>query len=134
MIAGVNAAGGQKEIPGFLRAQGDEILGYQIFSMGHSSTTAKDVGLPVEVYDLAVPESAVNGNQTLFEKGKLLVDRQDRIVGAQLIARKHGSRFACQLYKATLESQSRDAFLKQFGLAYSKTIKTLVQYEPSHVK
>jgi hypothetical protein len=65
----------------------------------------------------------------LFERGKILIDSNDRIVGGQLIAEKYGSQFACQLYKAVLESQKREEFLGKFNLSGRKTVQTLIQYE-----
>jgi NADPH-dependent 2,4-dienoyl-CoA reductase/sulfur reductase-like enzyme/Fe-S-cluster-containing hydrogenase component 2 len=119
-----------KKTAGFLRAQADEIFGLQIFSIGHSSTTAKEVGLSVDVYDLTVPESTIrNQRVNLFERGKILIDSNDRIVGGQLIAEKYGSQFACQLYKAVLESQKREEFLEKFNLSGRETVQTLIQYE-----
>jgi len=115
-IAGANAAGANKQSKGFLRAQADQILGLQIFTVGQSTTSAKQVGLKVKVYDLTVPESLIKtGPSSSFEAAKLLTDEKDRIVGAQLLAKKHGSQFAFQLYKAVVDSESREKFLKRFN-------------------
>ncbi|MDO8303684.1 MAG: FAD-dependent oxidoreductase, partial [Sedimentisphaerales bacterium] len=86
-IAGQNAAGGDVQTKGFLRAQGDKILGLQIFSVGHSTITAKEVNLPVTVRDLEMklPEHQ-GGSYNRFEMAKLLTDSNESIVGGQLIA------------------------------------------------
>ncbi len=124
-IAGANAAGANKETRGFLRAQADEILGLQIFSIGHSSETANEIGLKVNVYDLAAPQSA---NQKIkpFEMAKILTNSEDRIIGGQLISQKHGSQFASQLYKAVLDKEPRKEFLKRFDSPRMKFVQTLL--------
>lgn len=115
-IAGANAAGAELQTDGFVRAQADHILGYEIFSVGHSTTTAKDVGLEVAVHDLSAGEAVRSGGTGgLFEAAKILTDAEDRIVGAQLIAKKYGSQFACQLYSAVLDNEAREEFLARFN-------------------
>jgi carbon-monoxide dehydrogenase iron sulfur subunit len=111
-IAGVNAAGGDQKTDGFLRAQADEILGVQVYSIGHSTTTAKDVALKVTVEDLPAPAEAERMVDAV--KAKLLVDEKGRIVGAQAVARGHGSQYAWQLYKAVLMGEAKADFLKRW--------------------
>ncbi|HIJ66738.1 MAG TPA: FAD-dependent oxidoreductase [Planctomycetes bacterium] len=112
-IAGTNAAGGDKQTIGFLRAQADEILGMQIFSIGHSSTSAKQVNLEVNLHNLTVPvESRLTKP---FETAKMLTNSNDEIVGAQLVAKKHGSQFAWQMYQAVSEGADRKEFLSRFN-------------------
>ena len=111
-IAGANAAGGEARTDGFLRAQADEILGCQIYSIGHSTTTAKDVGLKVKVHELPSPPEVDRTPDEVL--ARLLTDRKDRIVGAQAVARRHGSQYAWQLYQAVLENEPRSAFLKRW--------------------
>ena len=111
-IAGTTAAGGDQTVEGFLRAQADEILGLQIYSIGHTTTTAKDVGLEVTVHDLPSPPEAERARDAV--KAKLLTDSKDRIVGAQAIAYHHGSQYAWQLYKAVLLGEKRKEFLSHW--------------------
>ena len=126
-IAGANAAGANQQTKGFLRAQADQILGFQIFSIGHSTTTAKELGLKVKVHDLSVPQSSIkNAAANSFEAAKILTDPNDKIIGAQLVARKHGSQFAWQLYKAVLEAEDRKEFLKRFNSPRTKLAEALV--------
>jgi len=126
-IAGANAAGANQKTAGFLRAQADQILGIQIFSIGHSTTSAKEVGLKVSVYDLSIPSSVTKGHPTnMFEMAKILTDIEDRIVGAQLVAKKHGSQFAFQLYKAVLGTENRENFLERFNSPRMKVAEALV--------
>jgi len=130
-IAGVNAAGDDEKTEGFLRVQADEILGLQIYSVGHSSTTAREAGLEVEVHNLDVEQlEEQEYKRKPFEKAKILTDNNERIVGAQLVSHKYGSRLACQLYKAVLESEKREEFLGKFGLPSKQAVQTLIQYEP----
>jgi NADPH-dependent 2,4-dienoyl-CoA reductase/sulfur reductase-like enzyme len=115
-IAGANAAGANQQTRGFLRAQADQILGLQIFSIGHSTTTAEEVSLEVKAHDLTVPQSVIKNSATgAFEVAKILTDSSNRIVGAQLVAKKHGSQFAWQLYKAVLQAEDRKEFLQRFN-------------------
>jgi NADPH-dependent 2,4-dienoyl-CoA reductase/sulfur reductase-like enzyme len=111
-IAGVNAAGGNRKTEGFLRAQADEILGLQVYSMGHTTTTAKDVDLDVKVHDLPTPAEVESVCDEV--QAKLLTDAKDRIVGAQAVAHRHGSQYAWQLYQAVLTGEPRSAFLKRW--------------------
>jgi len=127
-IAGRNAAGGNEKTEGFLRAQADEILGLQIFSIGHSTTTAKEVGLKVKVQDLEVPEQVEKAyGPKAFEMAKILTDENDRIVGAQLVTSRYGSQYAWQLYRAVLASEDRAEFLEHFISPRAKFAGALVQ-------
>lgn len=126
-IAGANAAGANQQTEGFLRAQADQILGQQIFSIGHSTTTAEEVSLEVRAHDLTVPQSVIKNRAAgAFEVAKILTDHNDRIVGAQLVAKKHGSQFAWQLYKAVLQLEDREEFLQRFNSPRMKLAEALV--------
>jgi len=126
-IAGANAAGANQKTDGFLRAQADQILGLQIFSIGHSITTAGELGLKVRMHDLGAAQSAIkNRGAGPFEAAKILTDSDDRIVGAQLVAGKHGSQFAWQLYKAVLETEDRKEFLQRFNSPRMRVAEALV--------
>ncbi len=126
-IAGANAAGANQQTEGFLRAQADQILGLQIFSIGHSTTTAAEVSLEVKAHDLTVPQSATKNRAAgAFEVAKILTDPNDRVVGAQLVAKKHGSQFAWQLYKAVLEAEDRKEFLRRFNSPRMRVAEALV--------
>jgi NADPH-dependent 2,4-dienoyl-CoA reductase/sulfur reductase-like enzyme len=133
-VAGRNAAGGDEQTKGFLRAQADEILGVQIFSIGHSTTTAKEVGLEVEVQDLTAPEQTEkNYGPRAFELAKLLTDKKDRIVGAQLVTGRHGSQYAWQLYHAVLACEDKTEFLEHFKSPRAKFAKVLVEAASSTI-
>lgn len=133
-IAGRNAAGANQKTKGFLRAQADEILGMQIYSIGHSSTTAKEVNLAVKVHNLDASRLGQRGRTTEpFEIARLLTDRNGRIVGAQLVAKKYGSQFAWQLYRAVLEGANREQFLEQFNWPRMKLTEALVDLVESTV-
>ena len=108
-IAGINAAGGDQKVGGFLRAQADEILGLQVYSIGHTSTTAAEVGLDVTCHDLPQPPEVRRTRDEVV--GQLLTDPQDTIVGAQVVARHHGSQYGWQLYRAVLMGETRERFL-----------------------
>jgi NADPH-dependent 2,4-dienoyl-CoA reductase/sulfur reductase-like enzyme len=134
-IAGANAAGAKEKTKGFLRAQADQILGLQIFSIGHSTTSAEELGLKVKVHNLSVPQSAIKNRTTdSFEVAKILTGPRDRIVGAQLVARKHGSQFAWQLYKAVLQSEDRKEFLQRFNSPRTRLAEALVHALKSTIR
>jgi NADPH-dependent 2,4-dienoyl-CoA reductase/sulfur reductase-like enzyme len=134
-IAGRNAAGAEEKTEGFLRAQADQILGLQIFSIGHSTTSAEELGLKVRVYDLSVPQSAMkNRGVGSFEVAKILTDHRDRVVGAQLVAKKHGSQFAWQLYKAVLQAEDRREFLQRFNSPRTRLAEALVHVLKSTIR
>jgi NADH oxidase (H2O2-forming) len=126
-IAGRNAAGADVKTKGFLRAQADQILGMQIYSIGHSTTTAKEVDLQVQVHNLDAGQPDLQEyKQRPFETAKLLTDNKDKIVGAQLVAKKFGSQFAWQLYQAVLNGQSRKEFLASFISPRAEMAKILM--------
>jgi len=126
--AGMNAAGAKQETKGFLRAQADQILGMQIFSIGHSTTSAKEVNLKVDVHALTAPALGEKSRETTpFQIAKLLTDTHDKIVGAQLVAKKFGSQFAWQLYQAVLRGEDREEFLERFNSPRMKMAEALVQ-------
>ena len=134
-IAGRNAAGAEEKTEGFLRAQADQILGLQIFSIGHSSTSTGELGLKVRVYDLSIPQSAMKSRGvSSFEVAKILTDPRDRVVGAQLVAKKHGSQFAWQLYKAVLQAEGRKEFLQRFNSPRTRLAEALVHVLKSTIR
>jgi len=110
-IAGANAAGCQSHTPGFLRAQADEILGMQVFSIGHSGTSAAEVNLELDACDITSAEGL--RQRADVEKAKILTAEGGRIVGAQLVTRRYGSQFAYQMYKAVLDGTARRKFLEE---------------------
>ncbi len=133
-IAGRNAAGANQKTKGFLRAQADEILGMQIYSIGHSSTTAKEVNLTVKIHNIDASQLTQRSRTTKpFETAKLLTDTNDRIVGAQLVAKKYGSQFARQLYDAVLKGLNKEEFLEQFNWPRMKLTEALLNAAKSTV-
>jgi hypothetical protein len=133
-IAGANAAGANQQTNGFLRAQADQILGMQIFSIGHSTTSAKEVGISIKLHDLMPFKLAEKYNTAkLFEIAKLLTDENDRIVGAQLVAKKYGSQFAWQLYKSVLAGEDRKELLKRFNSPRMKMAEALANIVKSAI-
>ncbi|GAI91806.1 unnamed protein product, partial [marine sediment metagenome] len=56
-----------------------------------------------------------------------------RIVGAQLVAKKYGSQFAWQLYRAVLEGANREQFLEQFNWPRMKLTEALVDVTKSTI-
>jgi len=133
-VAGTNAAGGNQQSKGLLRAQADQILGMQIFSIGHSTTSAKEVDISIKVYDLMPFELAEKYNTAKpFQTAKLLTDGNDQIVGAQIVAKKHGSQFAWQLYQAVLAGENRKDFLKRFNSPRMKMAEALTNIVKSTV-
>jgi len=133
-IAGRNAAGAKQKTKGFLRAQVDEILGMQIYSIGHSSTTAKEVNLTVEIHDLDADRLGQRSQtKKPFEIARLLTDTNGRIVGVQLVAKKYGSQFARQLYVAVLDGLNKEEFLEQFNWPRMKLTEALVDVTKSAI-
>jgi len=127
-VAGVNAAGGKRESAGFVRAQTDKILGQEITSIGHSSTTAQDSGLEVKVHDLS---QMVQRRQELSlshrypAKVKVLVDTAEKIVGAQVVTTRYGSQYSYGLLKAVLEHTPLAAFLRDWKLPLDAAARTM---------
>jgi hypothetical protein len=55
-------------------------------------------------------------------------------VGAQLVARKHGSQFAWQLYKAVLQAENRKDFLQRFNSPRMRVAEALVHVLKSTIR
>ena len=126
-IAGSNAAGTDKRTKGFLRAQFDQILDMQIFSIGHSSVSADEAGLKVHVHNLEPQQlSDINRFTKPFEIGKLLTDDNQRVVGAQLITKKAGSQFAGQLYRAVVNGEKIDELSERLHWPRVQMARTLI--------
>ena len=126
-IAGSNAAGTDKRTKGFLRAQFDQILDMQIFSIGHSSVSADEAGLKVHVHNLEPQQlSDINRFTKPFETGKLLTDDNQRVVGAQLITKKAGSQFAGQLYRAVVNGEKIDELSERLHWPRVQMAQTLI--------
>ena len=126
-IAGSNAAGADKRTKGFLRAQADQILETQIFSIGHSSVSAEEAGLNVHVRNLEPQQvSDINRFTKPFEIGKLLTDENQRVVGAQLVTKNAGSQFAGQLYRAVVSGEKIDELLERLHWPRMQMARTLI--------
>ena len=118
-IAGANAAGGKRNSEGFVRAQTDKILGKEITSIGHSSTTAKAGGLEVTVHDLSRTLQSrrdASLSRRYPAKVKVLVDSAERIVGAQVVTARYGSQYSYGLLRAILEHAPLAGFLGDWKL------------------
>lgn len=132
-IAGANAAGGERESEGFVRAQTDKILGQEITSIGHSSTTAQDSGLEVEVHDLS---QTAQGKEEIClscrypPKVKVLVDTAEKIVGAQVVTAKYASQYSYGLLRAVLEHMPLADFLRDWKLPLDAAAGTMALLSP----
>lgn len=127
-IAGANAAGENQETEGFIRAQVDEILGQEIISIGHSSTTAKEVNLDIRIYDL---EEILKYKEDLTlskkypVKIKILTDTTNKIIGAQIITPRYGSQYSYEFFNAILEHKSFDEFISGWKPQFEKIINVI---------
>ena len=133
-IAGTNAAGGKQETKGFIRAQVDKILGQEIISIGHSSTTAKDVNLEIKIHDLSElmkdkEESTLSIKYPV--KIKILTDSADRIVGTQIITPRYGSQYSYELLNAILGHKSFNEFIKEWKPPLEKVIRFMMDKQKS---
>lgn len=100
--AGMIAAGGKKIYDDTLRRlQYDRIFGTDIVIVGHSSTTASDMGLKTEVQYLEDPVE--------FAKIALVLSDEGRLIGGQVISSRMGARLAYEL----LERVETGAALKE---------------------
>ena len=127
-VAGANAAGGKRESAGFVRAQTDKILGQEITSIGHSSTTAQDSGLEVKVHDLTQMvqgKEEISLSRRYLAKVRVLVDTAERIVGAQVVTARYGSQYSYALLKAVLEHTPLAEFLRDWKLPLDATAGTM---------
>jgi len=86
-IAGSNSAGKIIESEGFLRAQDEEIFHLHVVSIGCTVESAVEASLRVEALDATLPSSRLLGK---FEEPqvKLVVDAEDNLIGAQMVADK----------------------------------------------
>jgi NADH oxidase (H2O2-forming) len=127
-IAGRNAVGADERTKGFLRAQADQILNMQIFSLGHSSVSADEAGLKIQVRHLEPRQvDGINRFTKPFEMGKLLTDENRKVVGAQLVTKNAGSQFAGQLYRAVVNGEKIDGLLERLHWPRLQMAQTLIQ-------
>jgi NAD(P)H-nitrite reductase large subunit len=88
--AGVAAVGGRKVYQDtLLRLQYDRIFGTDIVCVGHSSTTARNVGIETEVQYFEDPAE--------FAKSALVVDKKGHLIGGQVIASRMGARLGYEI-------------------------------------
>ncbi len=90
--AGVAAVGSEKiydDTP--LRLQYDHIFGTDIVVIGHSSTTARDLGIDVVVSYLEDPSES--------SKVALVATKEDRLIGGQVLGSRMGSRIGYEILK-----------------------------------
>ncbi len=90
--AGVAAVGSDKiydDTP--LRLQYDHIFGTDIVVVGHSSTTARDLGIDFAVSYLEDPSEST--------KVALVTTEKDRLIGGQVLGSRMGSRIGYEILK-----------------------------------
>jgi len=107
-IAGSNSADEIIESEGFLRAQDEEIFHLQIVSIGCTVENAVEANLRVEALDATLPSSRRLGK---FEEPqvKLVVDAEDNLIGAQMVADKrdlYANSYALRLLNFVKERRS----------------------------
>jgi NADH oxidase (H2O2-forming) len=107
--AGVAMVGGKKVYGDLgLRLQYDRIFGTDIVCIGHSSTTATDVGIEYNTHYLEDP--------TEYLRVALITDKNDRLIGGQVISSRLGARVAYQI----LERVESNAKLEEKPLLKSR--------------
>jgi NADPH-dependent 2,4-dienoyl-CoA reductase/sulfur reductase-like enzyme len=88
--AGVSVVGGKKVYGDVaLRLQYDHIFGTDVVCIGHSSTTATDVGIETNVHYLEDPAE--------YLMVALITDKENRLIGGQVISARLGARVAYQI-------------------------------------
>jgi NAD(P)H-nitrite reductase large subunit len=88
--AGVAAAGGRKIYDDTSkRLQYDRLFGTDVVCIGHSSTTAKDLGVKAVVQYVEDPDE--------FSKAALVLDSNGRLIGGQVIASRQGARLGYEI-------------------------------------
>jgi NADH oxidase (H2O2-forming) len=88
--AGVAAAGGRKIYEDTSkRLQYDRIFGTDVVCIGHSSTTAKDLGVKTVVQYVEDPNE--------FSKTALVIDSNGQLIGGQVIASRQAARLGYEI-------------------------------------
>jgi NADH oxidase (H2O2-forming) len=88
--AGVAAAGGTKIYKDTSkRLQYDRLFGTDVVCIGHSSTTAKDLGVKTAVQYFDDPDE--------FSKAALVLDSNGQLIGGQVIASRQGARLGYEI-------------------------------------
>jgi len=116
-IAGINAAGGNIETKGFVRAQADKIFGEEIISIGHSSVSAKEVNLNVKVVDISEESKKFDIGRKYPALIKVVLTEDDTIVGAQVITKKYGSVYSYGLFNAMLNKEKFSNFIDKWRIS-----------------
>jgi NAD(P)H-nitrite reductase large subunit len=88
--AGVAAAGGRKVYSDTaIRLQYDRIFGNDVICVGHSSTTAANLGVKTTIEYVEDPSE--------FSKTALVLDSKGQLIGGQVISPRQGSRLGYEL-------------------------------------
>ena len=107
--AGVAAVGGKKIYEDTSkRLQYDRIFGTDIVCIGHSSTTAEDMGVKISVQYVDDPSE--------FAKIALITDSKGQLIGGQVIASRMGARLGYEI----LERVESAAILQEKPLLKSR--------------
>jgi len=117
-IAGSNSAGENIESEGFLRAQDEEIFHLHVVSIGCTVESAVEASLRGEALDATLPSSRRLGK---FEEPqvKLVVDAEDNLIGAQMVADKHdlyANGYALRLLNFVKERRSLSEVLENLKM------------------
>jgi NADPH-dependent 2,4-dienoyl-CoA reductase/sulfur reductase-like enzyme len=114
-VAGANAAGAQEEMKEIIRTQIETIFANEVASIGHTSETAKRMGVSTNVMELPIIERRSTLLRTYPSKLLVITDARGRVIGAQIISRRFASMLAFHLLSAIEKRLALEELLEKWS-------------------
>lgn len=124
-VAGLNVAGREVEVSGFLRAQDERVFDLDMVSIGLTSGKSVDARVKVSVVDLADGESFEPWGQGDV---RVVLSSGSRVVGAQMIGCRVDRRRANALYMAVKSGWSFDELCEVWNRRFL-SIRGFMEYK-----
>jgi pyruvate/2-oxoglutarate dehydrogenase complex dihydrolipoamide dehydrogenase (E3) component len=113
IIAGKNVAGKEIEGKGVIRTQMDALFGINIISIGHTSESARDIGVMAKTVELTSIQRRLRSLDT-HALAMATIDDKDRVIGMQIMASRFTSWYSFKLLKAIEMSLTLNRFLDKW--------------------
>lgn len=123
-VAGRNAAGGEAEVRGVIRAQADTIFREGIVSIGHSSESARKLNVKTNAVNLSSMWRRLYRSQKRPAKIVVITNPKERIIGVQIISSRFAYLYAFTFFSAIRQNMALDELLDR----WQHWLHTLVKY------
>jgi len=113
IIAGKNVAGKEIETKGIIRTQMDALFGINIISIGHTSESARNIGVMAKTVELTSIQRRLRSLNT-HALAMAIIDDKDRVIGMQIMASRFTSWYSFELLKAIEMGLTLNRFLDKW--------------------